>query len=240
MTAVKEALSSSAAQLLLRTDTFPYQLLWPVCLLRRTVPLFSYVLPFFKPILCKMTVGSQHLFLSSTRKEGIPVMDRCPSLPPSPIPPPIEDLLSLPVSLVSNTSIFSPSTFGIHTKFLFYLVSQCSLFRSRVMQQEHGGRLSREKGGKGRSSTVPWASQNVAQTLPRASEGSDVLLHNRAYENSPETHINESLDGLSTVWRPLSPHLLRLQVKNLLMVHIMAINKRAREKERREGSSAAV
>lgn len=51
------------------------------------------------------------------------------------------------------------------------------------------------------------------QTLPRASEGSDVLSHDRAEENSPETHINESLDGLSTVWRPLSLHLLCSQVK---------------------------
>lgn len=32
----------------------------------------------------------------------------CPSLPPSPIPIHIADLPSLPVSLVSNTSIFSP------------------------------------------------------------------------------------------------------------------------------------
>lgn len=51
------------------------------------------------------------------------------------------------------------------------------------------------------------------QTLPRASEGSDVLTHDRAEENSPETHINESLGGLSTVWRPLSLHLLCSQVK---------------------------
>lgn len=67
-----------------------------------------------------------------------------------------------------------------------------------------------------------------------------MLLHNRAEENSPETHINESSDGLSTVWKPPSPYLLHLEVKNLLMVHIMALNKGAREKERCEGSSAAV
>lgn len=98
------------------------------------------------------------------------------------------------------------------------------------MQQDHGGR-PREKGGKKGSSIIPWASQNVAQTLPGASEGSDALLHNGAEENSPETLINESLDGLSTVQRPLSLHLLRLQVKNLLMVHIMALKKGARERE---------
>lgn len=120
-------------------------------------------------------------------------------------------------------------------------MSQCSLFASRVTQQGRGGRLNREKGGGGGgSSTVPWANQNVAQILPRASKGSDVLLHNRAEENSPETHINERLDGLSTVWRPLSLHLLHLQVKNLLMVHIMALNKGAREKKTCEDSSTAV
>lgn len=98
------------------------------------------------------------------------------------------------------------------------------------MQQDHGGR-PREKGGKQGSSIIPWASQNVAQTLPGASEGFDVLLHNGAEENSPETLINESVDGVSTAQRPLTLHLLRLQVKNLLMVHTMALKKRARERE---------
>lgn len=58
-----------------------------------------------------------------------------------------------------------------------------------------------------------------------------MLLHNRAEENSPEKHINEILDGLSTVWKPLSLHLLCSQVKNLLMVHIMALNKGTKEEK---------
>lgn len=58
------------------------------------------------------------------------------------------------------------------------------------MQRDHGGK-SREKGGK-KNSIITWASQNVAQTLSGASEGSDVLLHNGAEEKSPETLINES------------------------------------------------
>lgn len=58
-----------------------------------------------------------------------------------------------------------------------------------------------------------------------------MLFYNGAEENSPETLINESSDGLSTVQRPLSLHLLHLQVKNLLMVHIMALKKGTRERE---------
>lgn len=115
---------------------------------------------------------------------------------------------------------------------MFLEVFSVSVFSVWIMCNATGPqRQTKRKGGEKSSSIIRWASQNVAQTLPGASEGSDVLLHNRAEENSPETLINESSDGLSTVHRPLSLHLLRLQVKNLLMVHIMALKKEAREKE---------
>lgn len=115
---------------------------------------------------------------------------------------------------------------------MFLEVFSVSVFSVWIMCNATGPwRQTKRKRGKKSSSIIPWASQNVAQTLPGASEGSDVLLHNRAEENSPETLINESSDGLSTAHRPLSLHLMRLQVKNLLMVHIMALKKAAREKE---------